>query len=320
MQRYSLMDLKDAYARNENITRILRERSGSSSNDQSAILIAYDLQAGSYVQALDNPHHRKAVERYAETIASVLSPLNARSLLEPGTGDATMLGNVVPRLNLPAGTPILGYDISWSRCHTGRAYLRSQGTKASLFVGELEAIPLPDSAVDVVFTSHAIEPNYRREAEILSELYRVAGRFLVLFEPCYELASAEARARMEHHGYCRGLHETAQRLGCKVTAYHLIDNPINPLNPTALILIEKATGESRAFMPPFYCPSCHHPLTSAKGAYYCAAEGLAYPILDDIPCLARHNAILATHFLHDYQPAGATGTVAEVRSASGQTT
>jgi len=170
---------------------------------------------------------------------------------------------------------------------------------ANLFVGELEAIPLPDGAADVVFTSHAVEPNHGREAEILSELYRVAGRFLVLFEPCYEWASPDGRIRMEHHGYCRGLRETAERMGWNVIAHRLIDSEINPLNPTAVLVIEKRSEESSAIMPAFHCPSCRHPLTLAKGAYFCAAEGLAYPILDNIPCLARHNAILASQFLDD---------------------
>jgi hypothetical protein len=309
MPPYTLLDLKHAYARNENITRMLREQSGSNSNDQSAILIAYDLQAGSYVRALFDPQLRAVAERYAESMARILSPLNARSVLEPGTGEATTLQMVLSRLGLPPATPILGFDISWSRCHVGRRYLDAHGIQANLFVGELEAIPLPDGAADVVFTSHAVEPNYGREEEILRELYRVAGRFLVLFEPCYELAAPAARIRMEQHGYCRGLRATAERMGCKVMEYRLIETPINPLNPTAVMVIEKGTEAPRALMPAFHCPSCRQRLTGTGGAYYCAAEGLAYPILNDLPCLARHNAILATHFLDkEIDPPGKPGS------------
>ena len=202
-------------------------------------------------------------------------------------------------MNLTLGTPILGYDISWSRVDVGRRYLKAHGIPAKLFVGELEAIPLSDNAVDVVFTSHAVEPNHGREAEILTELYRVAGRFLVLFEPCYELASPDARARMEHYGYCRGLRETAERMGWNVIAHRLIESPINPLNPTAVLVIEKAAEECGAIMPEYHCPSCRHPLVLAKEFYYCAAEGLAYPILDQIPCLSRPTAILATRLLDE---------------------
>jgi uncharacterized protein YbaR (Trm112 family) len=104
---------------------------------------------------------------------------------------------------------------------------------------------------------------------------------------------------MEHHGYCRGLRETAERMGCAVIEHRMIDHPFNPLNPTAVMVIKKGTEESSGLLPAFHCPSCRQPLTSVRGVYYCAAEGLAYPVLDDIPCLARHNAILASHFLDD---------------------
>jgi glycine/D-amino acid oxidase-like deaminating enzyme len=73
--------------------------------------------------------------------------------------------------------------------------------------------------------------NGGREAEILLELFRVAQRKLVLFEPCYEIASAEARGRMEHHGYVRGLADAAERLGARVetiTPLPIVDNPLNP--------------------------------------------------------------------------------------------
>ena len=56
-----------------------------------------------------------------------------------------------------------------------------------------------------MLTIHPIEPNRGREEAILSELLRVARRALVMIEPSYETASAEARARMERLGYVRGL-------------------------------------------------------------------------------------------------------------------
>src|SRR5437763_14892597 len=95
---------------------------------------------------------------------------------------------------------------------------------------ELSSIPLPSSSVDVVTTSHALEPNGGREREIIAELVRIARRKLVLFEPCYEMASPEAKARMESLGYIRGLTKLADR----VTSLEIVDNP---LNPTACFVI-----------------------------------------------------------------------------------
>jgi hypothetical protein len=297
MPRPTLVDLKAAYARNENITRLLRESSGLGTNDQSAILIAYDLQAGSYVRALDNLEYRKLHGQYADAITAVLAPLQPRSILEPGVGEATTLRAVLSRMGLPKNTPIFGFDLSWSRVHIGRRHCEAGKVSANLFVGELEAIPLPDRAADVVYTSHAIEPNFGRESEILSELYRVTGRYLVLLEPSYELASAEARARMESHGYCRGLRETAERVGWKILTHELLTTSLNPVNPTGVIVIEKQMATTDASSQEFACPSCRRRLLPAEGALFCDTEGLAYPTLRNIPCLARHNAILASRFL-----------------------
>src|SRR5262245_55451421 len=109
MARPNLLDLKTAYSRNENITRILRESAGAVTNDQSAILIAYDLQAGSYVQALDDPEYLQRVEKYADAIAAFLNPLGPRLILEPGVGEATTLRKVHPRLTASSQIPVLGF-------------------------------------------------------------------------------------------------------------------------------------------------------------------------------------------------------------------
>ena len=250
----SLVDLKAAYDRNENITRVLRDADGLATNTPSAIEIAYDLQAGSYVRALDDPAYREVHERYAEALAAVLTPLQPTCVLEAGVGEATTLRSVLPRLGLAPGAGVFGFDLSWSRIHVARRHCEQGGVAANLFLGEMGAIPLPDGAVDVVFTSHAIEPNRGREAELLSELFRVTGRYLALFEPGYELASPESRARMDSHAYCRGLRDIAGRLG-KVMDYRLLPVTTNPLNPTAVLLIEKSTTAA-AKASAFVCPSC----------------------------------------------------------------
>lgn len=203
-----------------------------------ATLIAYDLQVGSYVAgARENPEGNS---RWCAQLAEILDPLlnKQSSLLEVGCGEATTLAGVLQHLtNMPRHP--LGLDISWSRCTEGQGWLSEQKVSAQLFVADLFNIPLEDASVDVVYTSHSIEPNGGREEDAIRELMRVARRAVVLVEPIYELANPDAQARMRHHGYVRGLKETAERLGAKVNAC-LLDYRSDPLNPSGLILIEKS--------------------------------------------------------------------------------
>lgn len=294
--RPSLSELKAAYARGENITHLLR---GSGQiNDQQAIAIAYDLQAGSYVAALRDEAARRYLDEYTAELAGVLRALAPHSLLEAGVGEATTLLATLAALGPVAPKAALGFDLSWSRVQIARQYWTEHGSQAvELFVGELEAIPLADSCVDVVFTSHAVEPNHGRERGILDELYRVTARYLVLLEPAYEFAGAEARARMEAHGYCRGLCAIAEERGWRVCEHRLFGVSRNPLNPTGLLVIEKAGGIAPATAPGYACPMCKRRLVLAHGHYFCAEEGLVFPVLRGIPCLLRSQAILASHFL-----------------------
>jgi SAM-dependent methyltransferase len=296
-RQLDLAELKSAYARNENITRLMREVYGQDTNAQISILTAYDLQAGSYVASLEDAHFRDYVAAYGAKLAGLLDALAPTSLLEAGTGEATTLLSAAERMTC-ACPSILGFDLSWSRIHVARRHWKANTAReATLFVGELESIALPDNAVDVVFTSHAIEPNHGREREILRELYRVTQRYLVLLEPAYELASAEARARMEYHGYCRGLRDIAEEFGWQVKTHELFGVTANPLNPTGLLLIEKSETAIPAEVLPFACPSCRHALTFFEGNYFCDHEGLVFPVLRDIPCLSRSNSIIASQYL-----------------------
>ena len=87
-----------------------------------------------------------------------------------------------------------------------------QAESLSLFVADMALLPLADSSVDVVFTSHALEPNHGREEQLLKELLRVARRHLLLFEPSWENADQAVRDRMVQHGYVRDLLCTSSQL------------------------------------------------------------------------------------------------------------
>lgn len=284
--------MRTAYAAGENVMAWAREIAGSKANSPLATLIAYDLQTGTYnALARRNP----AVNaQWCAQLAAILAPLlaAAESVMEAGCGEATTLAGVL--VHLPTTpTRALGFDLSWSRCAEGRAWLDEKSVDADLFVADLFHIPLADDSVDVVYTSHTLEPNASREEEALRELLRVTRRTLVLVEPAYELADEAARARMREHGYVRGLREILERLGAKVTRHELLAFSINLKNPSGLLVVEKNSAQP-ARPSAFQCPLTRTPLVDAGDAYVSDSTGLVYPVLRGIPLLRPEHAVVAS--------------------------
>jgi SAM-dependent methyltransferase len=287
--------LKSLYEQGRNISAFLREAQGTSGNTEAIIEVSYDLQTGSYIAALEKPAMARHKEEYTAELARVIRGLtDPESILEAGVGEATTFAGVLAKLGRPA-LQAYGFDLSWSRVAYARRLLEARGVaKAVLCTGSLLQMPFADCSVDVVYTSHSIEPNGGRERPILEELYRVARRYLILLEPGYELAGAEARARMESHGYCRRLRDTCEELGYRVLEHRLFPFSANPLNPTALTIVEKGADERVGHV--LACPRLKTPLLELGGALFSPEALCVYPVIAGIPCLRTENAIVASKF------------------------
>lgn len=290
-----LLGMRAAFARGENVMAYARDALGVAANTPAATLIAYDLQAGSYVARVRSDPAGN--DRWCAQLAGLLDPLVDRtsSVLEVGCGEATTLGGVIERLARPPCTA-LGLDLSWSRCASGLAWLRSRNQDATLFVGDLFSIPLANDSVDVVFSSHSLEPNGGREQEALREMLRVARRAVVLVEPIYELGSADAQSRMRLHGYVRNLKATAEDLGGIVNDYRLLPYSPNPLNPSGVVTVTKAGGGTTGGGIAWQCPFTGAPLQRDLDGFHSPASGLAYPTLRGIPLLRAEHAVMASRF------------------------
>jgi SAM-dependent methyltransferase len=297
----SVQDIKERYDRGGNVMALFRELEGADHNSLRAIQTSYDLQAGSYIQRLErDPAYDELMERYTATVARLLDGLRPGSLLEAGVGEATILSKVVTKLATPPAA-VLGFDISWSRVAYGRRHARGRGLRPHLFLGDLASIPLEDDSVDVVYTSHSIEPNRGREREMIAELHRVARRWLVLLEPSNELGSDETRAHIEKHRYCTDLGRHARELGLDVVEHRLFDFCHAAHNQTALLVIRKGGDGGAADAGPRYaCPHCRGALAHAKGNYYCPADLTVFPVVDGVPCLLAGHGILASRYLEDF--------------------
>ena len=288
-------ELLDLFRQGTNITRVLREQRGADHNPADVIEIAYDLQTGTYIEEMRDPEiapHR--LEYSAEIARTILSICKPESVLEAGVGEATTLAGTLAHLG---DVPAYGFDLSWSRVAYARRWLKECGFhNVTLCTGDLFRIPFADRSIDVVYTSHSIEPNGGNEAPILRELFRVARRFLVLLEPAYEQADDEARKRMDFHGYCRNLRATAENLGYEVVYHELFPCCANPLNPSAVTIIRKAdSGEVPGHV--LACPQYKTPLQELGGALFSPEALAVYPVIAGIPCLRKENAVLASKYL-----------------------
>ncbi len=287
------------YQSGKNVMEYLRARQGTAENDPFTILASYDLQAGSYVRALiENPELGKIQAAAAAKFAGLFDRLAPDSILEVGVGEATTFANVLARMQRRP-KHALGFDISVSRILVARDYLASLGQGATLFTGALEAIPLPAASIDVVYTSHSVEPNGGRERPILEELYRVARRYVVLCEPSNELGSEATQRRMVQHGYVQNLHATAVSLGYEVVEHSLWGVDANPQNQAALIVIRKpGFDQAPSPAPPALAsPVSKRALVRAGGALYSEDDCLVFPILAGVPCLLIDNGVFCVRWL-----------------------
>jgi len=288
-----ILGMRAAYARGENAMAYARQAAGALGNSPVATLIAYDLQAGTYVA--DARANSEGRVRWCGQLSEILDPYitEQSSILEVGCGEATTLAGVLKYLKY-APKHALGFDISWSRCSEGLGWLSENEVSARLFVADLFNIPLEDASVDVVYTSHSLEPNGGREEEAIRELMRVARRAVVLVEPIYELANTEAQSRMRAHGYVRGLKETAERMGASISDYRLLDYTANTLNPSGLVLIEKEPIDVGWGEPTWRCPLTHTPMSDMGDVFAATQSGVVYPVLRGVPMLRAEHGIVAS--------------------------
>jgi hypothetical protein len=297
MKFINILEAKSIYQKGENVTNYLRTKFGSEDNTSEIIEIAYDLQAGSYVESVKSNFDK--AERYAVELSGILNDHLecGDSLLDVGTGEITTLTLVLNKLDTEL-SEIVALDISWSRLSVGLEFHReNRKIKFPLktFVADIKEIPLHSKCVDVVTSSHALEPNGKNLDTLLLELFRVTKKKLVLFEPSYELNSEEGKVRMDKLGYIRNIEGAVSKLGGKVTDIIPINHTSNPLNPTACYIIEPPSQTEKHLEAVTFCvPGTNFKLESDGQYLFSKDTGLIFPKLDEIAVLKTSSAILAT--------------------------
>jgi len=307
LKHFDITEARAAYQAGKNITELLRKQKGLTHNTPEIIEAAYDLQAGTYIaNTRKNIHAAKA---YATELASLLNPYieDETTLLDIGTGELTTISHTLQQLRVKP-KKLLAFDISWSRVYLGCSFADDVLSKTDRqrllpFVADINEIPLCDKSVDVVTSSHALEPNGISLPSLLAELFRITRNKLVLFEPCYEINTEEGKARMDKLGYIKDMDSVITQLGGNLLDKIKIKNVSNPLNPTVCFVIEPPKSSNPAFTSNqshyshiFSVPGTDLSMFEADGFYVSRETGLCFPILKNIPILKSNSAILASAF------------------------
>lgn len=297
MKFIDVLEVKSLYQKGGNVTQYLRTKYGSEGNTSEIIEIAYDLQAGSYIEGVKS--NRAKAESYAAELSGILNEHLERgdSLLDVGTGEITTLTLVLNEVDIEL-SDIVALDISWSRLSVGMKFHReNRKTKLPLktFVADIKEIPLHEKCIDVATSSHALEPNGEDLETLLLELFRVTKKKLVLFEPSYELNSEEGKVRMDRLGYVKGIEDMVSKLGGKVVDVVPIKNTANPMNPTACFIVEPPSQNVKHLEAVTFCvPGTNFKLEADGQHLFSKDTGFVFPIIDEIAVLRNTSAILAT--------------------------
>lgn len=299
-KRIDLRQARLAYARGENVTEHLRRQLGVDHNTSEVIEIAYDLQAGTYSEYTNV--NRRSEEEYATGLAQTLDPhlRSGDSLLDVGTGEMTTLSLMSNCLSAELSS-LLAFDISWSRLKHGLKFARANMKpqtfgRLSAFCADIKYVPLLPKSVDVIVSNHALEPNGGNEQFLLTELFRVVRRKLVLFEPDYARNCESGKRRMDQLRYVKHLDVVAQSLGGKVLDVVPLRYVHNELNPTSAYILEPPASnlEMRSSEVPFSDPGTDSTLARGHHYYFSPRHGVTYPVIDGIPVLRTTAAIVTT--------------------------
>lgn len=254
--------------------------------------ISYDIRAGADVAAYKvSPITR---ERTVERIHYFLSDyVSAGDIIcECGCGEGLNL-TLLSKYDDVTGK-MLGIDISWSRLNEAVKFSQSKGAEIKFLMGDIFSLPIKSDSIDIVYTMQGIYGLGGHEEVLIQELYRVTGKYLILIEPCYEMANDEAKKRMDRLGYVKGLKGIAESLGMDVVRYELFGEDENPLNPASVIVIRKADGRTSGNKEYLCDPITKDEVKKIDSVYYAEHAMLSYPVICGIPCFLPGSAIITT--------------------------
>ncbi|MDB2532316.1 class I SAM-dependent methyltransferase [Alphaproteobacteria bacterium] len=240
--------------------------------------------SGGVVKKISTVDNMKEIRR---EIRDVLSPLEFKNTLEVGVGELTTLEDIYKFKGIDLDC--YGIDLSLNRLSHGlEEFEKRHNSLPRVAKANATKLPFPSDSFDLVYTRHTLEQIPDKYSDALDEIVRVSRRYIVLFEPSFELGSFPQKLKMLNSDYVRGLRKyfTNKKDVCLKKAY-LMQNSANPLNHTACYVLEvnKSVEKRMEGTVPFLCPKSLCELENFGSFLFSSGSNSAYPIINNIPVL-----------------------------------
>ena len=253
-------------------------------SNEKIVNIVFDIQTKSYFSI-----YRKNIKKIDYIVSPIIKILKenfpkSKSLMDCGCGELIKTSFLFKHLTYIKN--FYANDISLNRLFLGKKFIKKIGIKRKInyFCSSMKNLPLKNNSIDVIFTSHAIEPNKSYDAEIIiRELFRVCNHGLCLHESHFQSADRNQKKRMNKYNYAKNIEKTLKKLNCRFKIIKL-NNHHNNLNRASLFIVKKnKSSYKKNSSKPYIDVYSKDRLCNLKNFLYSKKSKKLYPVFDNIP-------------------------------------
>lgn len=282
---------KATLAKGHNIVEHLTKDKGA--DRATAIEIAYSLQSGTYTSYASTETAKATRLEGHDIVARTVRDMGLKTVLDCGAGEGTRWFDFPQDIE-----KLVLLDASFHRLLYARQNIAEipQIKTAEFTKANMLNIPFASGSFDLVFTSHAVEPNNDKDAEqIISSMFSVAQKAVIMLEPNYRDAHPQMRTRMEKHGYAQNIWDVAHaQAGFECIEEGMLTVSPNPDNATSYMVFRR-TVPLEAPEATYVSSQDGRPMSRFSGGFIDDADCMAFPVFCDIACLAPEDGIFLGH-------------------------